>query len=153
MPLPLLLALVAAVAYASGALLLKRVGDFGVGVWRTAFVANVICALCFQPLLLLGGTWRPELWWQPVVVAGQPAEHELRARVLKPGDMSYLPRGRSNGSRMGPEGSFMLEYCRGPIPTMLPFGLLDSFASTLDFHGIRTTFKVYTRCTLKSLLP
>jgi C-8 sterol isomerase len=47
----------------------------------------------------------------------------------------------------------MLEYCRGPIPTMLPFGLLDSFASTLDFHGIKTTFSVYTRCTLKALLP
>ncbi len=70
MSLPLLFALFAAVAYASGALLLKRVGDFGVGVWRTAFVANAICGLCFQPLLLLGGEWQPALWWQPVVVAG-----------------------------------------------------------------------------------
>ncbi len=69
MSLPLLFALFAAVAYASGALLLKRVGDFGVGVWRTAFVANAICGLCFQPLLLLGGEWQPALWWQPVVVA------------------------------------------------------------------------------------
>jgi drug/metabolite transporter (DMT)-like permease len=62
------LPLLAAAVYAAGALLVKRSADLGVGVWRTAFVANVVGALVFQPLLLLGGTWHPELWWQPVFV-------------------------------------------------------------------------------------
>jgi len=67
--LPHLLALLAAVLYAVGALLIKRAGAFGVGVWRTAFVCNVLTALLFLPLLTWGGTVHFELWWQPVVVA------------------------------------------------------------------------------------
>lgn len=58
------------------ALLVKRSADLGVGVWRTAFIANVAGAALFQPLHLLGGTLHPHLWWQPVslgacFVAGQ----------------------------------------------------------------------------------
>jgi drug/metabolite transporter (DMT)-like permease len=67
--LPYLLVFVAAILYAAGALLVKRSADLGVGVWRTAFVANAMTTLMFQPLWLLGGTFRPELWWQPVLVA------------------------------------------------------------------------------------
>lgn len=100
------------------------------------------------------GRHKCDLW--DIVMSGEVStyqEHELRAKVFKPGEVTHLPRGRANSSRMGTDGSFMLEYCRGPIPAMLPFGLLDSFASTLDFHGIATTFRVYTRCTIKSLMP
>lgn len=68
--------LIAAFVYAAGALLIKRAAELGVGVWRTAFVANIVAGIVYQPLWLLGGTIRPELWWQPVVaglcfVAGQ----------------------------------------------------------------------------------
>lgn len=69
MSLPLILVLIAAFVYAAGALLVKRAADLGVGVWRTAFVANIVCALLFQPLLFLGGTVHLHLWWQPVLVA------------------------------------------------------------------------------------
>lgn len=68
MSLPTLLPLLAAAIYAIGALLVKRAADLGVGVWRTAFVANLVGALIYQPLLLLGGTIHLHLWWQPVVV-------------------------------------------------------------------------------------
>jgi len=67
--LPLFLALAAAIVYAAAVLLVKRAAELGAGVWRTAFVATITVAAAFQPLLLLGGTWRPELWWQPVVAA------------------------------------------------------------------------------------
>lgn len=67
--LPHLLVLFAAVLYAVGALVIKRAGAFGVGVWRTAFVCNVLTALVFMPLLARGGTVHWELWWQPVIVA------------------------------------------------------------------------------------
>ena len=50
------------------ALVIKRASELGVGVWRTAFVANIVGALIFQPLWLLGGNLLPELWWQPLVV-------------------------------------------------------------------------------------
>ena len=61
--------LIAAIFYAAGALLVKRAAELGVGAWRTAFVANMLGALLYLPLLGLGGTWRGELWWQPVIVA------------------------------------------------------------------------------------
>lgn len=70
MLLPLLLPLFAGIGYAASALVIKRASEFGVGVWRTAFVANLVGALLFQPLWLLGGTVRAELWWQPLVVGG-----------------------------------------------------------------------------------
>ncbi len=69
MTTPYAFVLIAAVLYAAGALVVKRSGDFGAGVWRTAFVSNVVTAVCFQPLLCLGGSWHAELWWQPVLVA------------------------------------------------------------------------------------
>ena len=73
---PVQLSLLAAFLYAAGALVIKRSAELGVGVWRTAFVANLLCALLFLPLLALGGEIHTGLWWQPMVtgacfVAGQ----------------------------------------------------------------------------------
>jgi len=67
--LALLLPLASAMLYVVGALLMRRAADFGVGFWRTTFVANLICALVFAPLLFLGGEFRVTLLWQPAVVA------------------------------------------------------------------------------------
>ena len=61
--------LIAAVLYAAGAMMVKRAAELGVGAWRTAFVANMVGLVLFLPLLGLGGVWRAELWWQPVIVA------------------------------------------------------------------------------------
>ncbi len=69
MTLPFVIILLAALLYAAGTLVVKRAADLGVGVWRTAFVANLMTALFFQPLWLLGGTVLWSLWWQPVILA------------------------------------------------------------------------------------
>lgn len=64
------LPLCAAMAYVIAALFIKRASETGADVWRTAFVCNVASAICFQPLLLLGGNARPlSQWWQPALVA------------------------------------------------------------------------------------
>ena len=68
-PLSLVLPLISALLYVIGALLMRRAADFGVGFWRTAFVANVICAVLFLPLLLLGGHFEWRMLWQPAIVA------------------------------------------------------------------------------------
>ncbi|MFA6546552.1 MAG: DMT family transporter [Limisphaerales bacterium] len=67
--LPVLLPLVAAMVYVVGALLAKRASAFGVGVWRTAFIANFISAALFALLLPFGGTFHLDLLWQPALVA------------------------------------------------------------------------------------
>lgn len=70
-PLHLLIPLGSAVAYPIAALMLKRANALGVGVWRTAFVANWLIFLQSVPLsLLLPGTGHagPDEWWQPAIV-------------------------------------------------------------------------------------
>ena len=66
--LPLALPLSAALLYVVGALLVKRSADFGVGVWRTAFLSNLTSAVLFQLALPLGGTFHARLLWQPALV-------------------------------------------------------------------------------------
>ncbi len=51
------------------ALLIKRSAELGVGLWRIAFVSNVVIATLFQSLWFLGGEFPWHLWWQPVVIA------------------------------------------------------------------------------------
>jgi drug/metabolite transporter (DMT)-like permease len=61
---------IAALCYTFSALLLKRSSDLGVGLWRSAFVANFIAAGLFSLLWLLGG--KPvdtSLLWQPGAIA------------------------------------------------------------------------------------
>lgn len=67
--LPVLLPLLAALVYVVGALLAKRSAECGVGVWRTAFISNLISAFLFALLLPFGGTLHPDLLWQPALVA------------------------------------------------------------------------------------
>ena len=60
----------AALIYVFSALLLKRSSDHGVGLTRTTFMANIIAALLFSLLWLLGGKdVEPALIWQPTVIA------------------------------------------------------------------------------------
>lgn len=65
----LLLPLLSSLIYVFGALLVRRASDLGVGVWRTTFVSNLMSALVFSPVALLGGPGQP--WsaaWQPVTL-------------------------------------------------------------------------------------
>ncbi len=45
-----------------------------------------------------------------------------------------------------------LEYARGWIPLMMPFGLADTLTSTLDFPTLVHTFAVYGKCVVNELL-
>jgi len=70
-PAFLLIPLACALLYVVSMLAMKRAGDFGVGVWRTAFCANWSAALLFLPLWFVYGTadvpW--SAYWQPATVA------------------------------------------------------------------------------------
>ena len=79
------------------------------------------------------------------------AEGEFDKQVYRAGDMHHMPRGEARGYRM-PDRCFALEYARGWIPLMLPFGLADSFTSTVDPVPVARTMKVYTKAVLGSWL-
>jgi len=68
-PAHLLWPLASSIGYVVAVLLVKRSAFFGVGLWRTTFVANLASGLCFAPLWLLGGPGQPAaLLWQPALV-------------------------------------------------------------------------------------
>jgi C-8 sterol isomerase len=78
-------------------------------------------------------------------------EGEMDRQVYRPGDMHHLPRGDARGYRM-PDRCYALEYARGWVPTMLPFGLADSFTSTVDLKPVAKTLRIYARAVVSELL-
>ena len=75
----------------------------------------------------------------------------LTREVYRSGDMHHLPRRHAKQYKI-PEMCWALEYARGPIATMFPFGLADTFTSTLDFHSLLQTIWLYTKSVTKELL-
>jgi len=69
-PAYLLIPLACGFFYVVSMLAFKRAGDFGVGVWRTTFIANWACALIFLPVWLRHGFAPVTLtaYWQPAVI-------------------------------------------------------------------------------------
>ncbi|KAJ7101940.1 ERG2 and Sigma1 receptor like protein-domain-containing protein [Mycena epipterygia] len=57
---------------------------------------------------------------------------QLEMKWYTAGMVHYLPRGTAKQYKMH-KGCFALEYVRGWIPLMLPFGLVDAITSSLDF--------------------
>lgn len=94
------------------------------------------------------GRHRAELW--DIVVHGELQTYkpdQFRPATLKAGDCSYLPRGGTNASSLGPE-CWLMEYARGNVPSMFPFALGDTLFSTLDLTDVRNTMK----CSAKLML-
>ncbi|KAJ7091141.1 ERG2/sigma1 receptor-like protein [Mycena epipterygia] len=74
----------------------------------------------------------------------------LEMERYTPGMVHYLPRGTAKQYKMH-EGCFALEYARGWIPLMLPFGLADIFTSTLDFPTLYHTCRVTGREMIRNI--
>ncbi|ORX42731.1 ERG2 and sigma1 receptor-like protein [Hesseltinella vesiculosa] len=76
---------------------------------------------------------------------------ELTREVFRIGEMHHLPRGHAQQYKI-PEHGFALEYARGWIPLMLPFGFFDTLFSTLDFVTLYDTFRLYGKAIIGELL-
>jgi C-8 sterol isomerase len=71
--------------------------------------------------------------------------------VYRQGDMHHLARRQAKQYKI-PEACWALEYARGAIPTMMPFGLADTFTSTLDFHTLTRSLWLYATSAARELL-
>ncbi|KAI0355889.1 C-8 sterol isomerase [Trametes cingulata] len=76
---------------------------------------------------------------------------KLEREVYPPGSVHHLPRGHVKQYKMH-EGCFALEYARGWIPLMLPFGLADVFSSTLDYWSFYHTVRITARENIRNFL-
>lgn len=95
------------------------------------------------------GRHRAELW--DIVVHGELQTFkpdQFRPVTFRAGEYSYLSRRATNASALGPQ-CWLMEYARGNVPSMFPFGLGDSAFSTLDVTDIRTTMKCSTKLMLE----
>ncbi|CAF1235445.1 unnamed protein product [Rotaria sp. Silwood1] len=75
----------------------------------------------------------------------------LDKEIYQVGSVHYLPKGTSKQFKMH-RGCWALEYARGWIPPMMPFGLADTFTSTLDFITFYHTIRLSGREMIRNLL-
>ena len=78
-------------------------------------------------------------------------EGAFEREVYKPGDVFYHNgRGRPRGYRIK-DHAWMLEYGRGRIPFMLPFGLADAIFSIGSLRSTVDTIRSYGSCVQRYL--
>lgn len=70
--------------------------------------------------------------------------------VHKAGDRYYLAPHHSEALRIS-DRAWVLEYARGPIISILPFGLAGSLFTTLDFKTIFRIIGIYGKLVIKEL--
>ena len=71
--------------------------------------------------------------------------------VSRPGDHAVLRRGHAKGWRIV-EGTWMLEYGRGFLPSALPLVLGDVLLSAMDLRLLARTLAIHGRLTVRELL-
>jgi len=76
---------------------------------------------------------------------------QLEMERYPAGSVHFMPRGVAKQYKMH-EGCFALEYARGWIPLMLPFGFADGLTSTLDFPTLYNTARITGREIITNLL-
>lgn len=76
---------------------------------------------------------------------------EIHPRIYKPGDVNIMRSGVATGYKF-PEKGYALEYARGWIPLMLPFGFADALFSTLDYVTVYQTVAVYARLVIREMM-
>lgn len=72
------------------------------------------------------------------------AAGELEETVHRPGDCFALPRGQSRGAAIR-DRVWMLEYARGPIPTMFPVAVAGTLFGSLDLPSLTRSLVEATR--------
>ena len=77
-------------------------------------------------------------------------ERQTTRTVYRPGQVCRLPRGEIRHYRI-PENGWILEYARGYIPTMLPFGMIEILTSTMDWRLAARTVAEYSRHVIGNL--
>ncbi len=77
-------------------------------------------------------------------------EGQFHRDVYRPGDHIFVGKGQSAGMHY-PDHVWMVEYARGPLPSLIPFGLADGLLSTMDFKTVAQTLAIYFSLLMQQL--
>ncbi|HEX2913191.1 MAG TPA: hypothetical protein VH186_20480 [Chloroflexia bacterium] len=92
----------------------------------------------------------PAAFWD-TVLSGQATymhQDEWEARSYKTGERIFVNRWES-ASIDFPDHCWMLEYARGSLVWLLPFGMVNIFTNTLDFYSLLRLIRIYLTLTSK----
>jgi hypothetical protein len=99
------------------------------------------------------GIYLSKLWdW---VLEGEMWHYGLgdsERTVYNVGDVGFLDKGGGGEGFCVKDNMTVLEYARGNIPLMMPFGLWDSIFSTLDFKSVLGQSWEYTKLSTREIL-
>ena len=76
-------------------------------------------------------------------------EGQLTRDEYKSGDYVFVGKGESAGMHY-PDHVWMIEYARGSMLALFPFGLADGIFSTLDYKTLLQTIVIYFSLLMKS---
>lgn len=77
-------------------------------------------------------------------------EGQFTRDTYTPGEHIFLGKGQSAGMHY-PDHVWMVEYARGVLPSLIPFGLFDALFSTLDFKTAVQTIVIYISLVTRNL--
>lgn len=92
-----------------------------------------------------GHTGRNPVDFWDTVIDGETwyyAEGQFERTVYKPGDRIFVGKYQTCGMDFT-SGVWAVEYARGPLPLLIPFGLADVLLSTMDFRTAALTLTIY----------
>jgi C-8 sterol isomerase len=92
----------------------------------------------------------PVAFWD-TVLSGEARymhEGELEAHSYRAGDRIFVDRWQVATIDF-PDHCWMLEYARGTLPALLPFGMANTFFNALDFTSARRLLTIYATLALR----
>jgi len=99
--------------------------------------ANEYIGMMGVPIASTGHTGRHPVTYYDTILSGSSrkiAAGELEPRTISAGDF-LVTRPWESFAFSVPDHVFFLEYCRGPLPILMPFGLTNYLFGTLDFKS------------------
>ena len=94
----------------------------------------------------------PVAFWDTILSGGARYMHEdvLARRTYPTGSRVFVDRWQAATIDF-PDHCWMLEYARGELFALLPFGMANTFFNTLDFKSAFRTMRIYGTLTLRHL--
>ncbi len=111
-----------------------------------AMTAHEYIMICGSAIGTSGFSGRhPAAFWDTVLSGQANYMHQdaWESKSYKTGDRIFVDRWQAATIDF-PDHCWMLEYARGTLPALLPFGMINIFTNTLDFWSLIRLVRIYS---------